>query len=165
MERAMKTKFQQLMTDATWRREFAAESLVFDASELIADLMEQQGLSKAELAGHLRKTKSHVTQLLSGSRNMTLKTFADVAFVLGYKVGLSASLLDDRRKQSEVNPAVVVTEAKKVAAGGRYHAALQMHGLKKCAWMREGYRKVSCAAATKAVGRAHDDYLANAAVA
>lgn len=36
------------------------------------------------------KTKSDITQLLRGTRNLTLHTFADLAFALGYRVEFKA---------------------------------------------------------------------------
>ena len=50
--------------------------------------MEKEDVTKAELAKRLGKSKAFVTQMLSGSRNMTIHTLADVAFVLGYKIEL-----------------------------------------------------------------------------
>ena len=48
--------------------------------------MEEQQVSKTDLARLVGTSKSHVTQLLSGSRNLTLRTLADLAFALGHKV-------------------------------------------------------------------------------
>jgi transcriptional regulator with XRE-family HTH domain len=36
------------------------------------------------------KTKGFISQLLSGGRNLTLRTVADILHVLGYKVSLTA---------------------------------------------------------------------------
>ena len=87
----MKTKYEEFIEDAGRRRLYEAETLAFEATELIASLMKAQRVSKSELAGRIGKTKSHVTQVLSGSRNMTLKTFADLVYALGHKVELRAA--------------------------------------------------------------------------
>jgi DNA-binding Xre family transcriptional regulator len=44
--------------------------------------LEDLDISKQELARKLGKSKSHVTQLLSGARNMTLGTLSDICFAL-----------------------------------------------------------------------------------
>lgn len=47
--------------------------------------MEELNISKVDLAKRLGKSKSYVTQMLSGSRNMTLSTLSDICFALGFK--------------------------------------------------------------------------------
>ena len=69
--------------------EFEAERLILEASELILETMEQNGVTRSDLAKKIRKTKGHVSQLLDGEQNMTLRTLAKIAYVLGYRVELS----------------------------------------------------------------------------
>jgi transcriptional regulator with XRE-family HTH domain len=95
----IQTKFQEFIQDAGRHRIFEQESLSIEATELISTLMKERQISKAELAKRIGKSKAFITQLLSGGRNMTLHTFADLAFALGYKVDLHASPLS---KSSEV---------------------------------------------------------------
>ena len=84
----MSTKYEELMSDPEFRKEMAIESLAADAAELVAQLMEQQHLSKADLARRLNKSRAWVTQLLSGQANMTVRTLAEVVFTLGAEVKL-----------------------------------------------------------------------------
>jgi transcriptional regulator with XRE-family HTH domain len=77
------------MEDPEYRRLYVIEALVTDAAELVAQLMKTQGVSKAELARRLGKSRAWVTQLLSGKANMTLRTFADVVYLLGAEAKLS----------------------------------------------------------------------------
>lgn len=86
----MKTQHDILMQDPEFRRLLSIESLVAEAAELIARLMAEQNVSKAELARRLNKSRSWVTQLLSGKANMTIRTLAEVAHVLEAEVKLSA---------------------------------------------------------------------------
>lgn len=58
------------------------EGLIFEVTELIAEAMQDKGVTKAELAKRLGKSRSFVTQLLDGTANMTLKTVADVFTVM-----------------------------------------------------------------------------------
>lgn len=63
----------------------AEEELILDVTEKIWTLLEDRGVSKAELAASLETSKAHVSQLLSGSRNMTLRTLASIAYSLSVK--------------------------------------------------------------------------------
>lgn len=64
-------------------RWYLRETLKVDTSELVWARMQVVGVSKADLAERLGCSKAHVTQLLNGSRNMTLQTLQDIAFALG----------------------------------------------------------------------------------
>ena len=66
-------------------RAFAREELVYNVTEEILVLLEDLGISKTELARRLGKSRSFVTQILSGARNMTLGTLSDMCFALGVK--------------------------------------------------------------------------------
>lgn len=66
-------------------RAYAREDLVFNVTEDLLVKLEELELSKAELARRLGKSKSYVSQVLSGSRNMTLGSFSDICFALGFK--------------------------------------------------------------------------------
>jgi transcriptional regulator with XRE-family HTH domain len=52
--------------------------------------MDGQGVTKAELARRVGKSRAYVTQSLSGDRNMTLSTFAGFADALGADAVLEA---------------------------------------------------------------------------
>ena len=64
------------------------EYLLLTAQDLILSAMNEQEISKSELARRLGVSPANVTQLLSGDRNLTLKTLADIAYVLGLRVSL-----------------------------------------------------------------------------
>jgi transcriptional regulator with XRE-family HTH domain len=86
----MKTQHEVLMEDPEFRRLLTIEALVAEASEMIARLMAEQNVSKADLARRLNKSRAWVTQLLSGKANMTVRTLADVAYALDTEVKLHA---------------------------------------------------------------------------
>ena len=86
----MKTRHATLMEDPEFRKLLSVEALVAEASEVIASLMAQQNLSKADLARRLNKSRAWVTQLLSGKANMTVRTLAEVAYTLGAEVKIQA---------------------------------------------------------------------------
>lgn len=62
------------------------ESFILDVTEEIHVQMEQLGVSRAQLAERMGKSKAYVSQLLSGSRNMTLRSLADISFALGLEI-------------------------------------------------------------------------------
>lgn len=64
-------------------RDLARGAYLFRVTEDILVAMEDQGVSKAELAQRLGKSKARISQLLGGSTNMTIGTLADIAFALG----------------------------------------------------------------------------------
>jgi transcriptional regulator with XRE-family HTH domain len=108
----MKTQYAVLMEDPDFRRHLSVEALVAEASEVIASLMAEQKLSKADLARRLNKSRAWVTQLLSGKANMTVRTLAEVVYTLGAEVKLqtqppswtmSGRLLDVGRMQDTVH--------------------------------------------------------------
>jgi transcriptional regulator with XRE-family HTH domain len=86
----MKTQYSVLMEDPEFRRLLSVEALVAEASEVIAKLMDEQNISKADLARRLNKSRAWVTQLLSGNANMTIRTLAELAYTLGAEVKLQA---------------------------------------------------------------------------
>lgn len=81
--------FEHLLQDEEFRRQLAVESLVLDAAERISAAMNSQGITKAELARRLGKSRAWVTQMLNGSANLTLRTLAEVFFALGTDVRLA----------------------------------------------------------------------------
>lgn len=64
---------------------YASEELSFNVTEDILIHMEDLDVSKKELAEKLGKTKSYISQLLSGSKNMTLRTLSEICFALNLK--------------------------------------------------------------------------------
>ncbi len=66
-------------------RVYAREELVYNVTEDILVSLEDMSVSKKELARRLGKSRSYITQILSGARNMTLGTLSDICFALGVK--------------------------------------------------------------------------------
>ncbi len=100
-----KTRHEILMQDPEYRKLYAVEGLVTDAAEFVARLMEEQGVNKAELARRLGKSRAWVTRLLSGSANMTMRTFAELVYALGAEVQIvrkDRSVRRDRGLASQV---------------------------------------------------------------
>lgn len=70
-------------------RAFAREELVYNVTEDILILLEDLDINKKELARRLGKSRSYITQILSGARNMTLGSLSDICFAIGVKPKVS----------------------------------------------------------------------------
>lgn len=74
------TDYEALETSSDEERRLVRqEELILEVTEALAEALEREGISKAELARRLRKTKGFVSQVLGGGRNLTLRTIADIA--------------------------------------------------------------------------------------
>lgn len=67
----------------------AQELLIAEVTEAIWEALEQAGINKSELANRMGYTKGYVSQVLSGSRNMTLRTLSDICCALGKKPAIT----------------------------------------------------------------------------
>ncbi len=72
------------------RRLLRQEQLILEVTEALSEVLANEGITKAELANRLNKTKGFVSQILAGGRNLTLRTIADVADALGCKIRVQA---------------------------------------------------------------------------
>jgi len=73
------------MSKAIERRR-AQDELIFDVTEDLLIAMEDAGITKAELARLMNKSKSRISQMLTGEANMTLRTLATMCFEIGTKI-------------------------------------------------------------------------------
>jgi len=89
MSDLMKQIEKELKDDRELAKLTSQEELILDVTELILKEMEQKGISKSQLANMLDTNKSHITQLLRGSRNMTLRTVSDIFFELDRRESVS----------------------------------------------------------------------------
>jgi transcriptional regulator with XRE-family HTH domain len=71
------------LEDKQARQEFEQEKLVADFTEELARIKESRGLSNKEFAKALGYSPSYISQLLSGERNISLRTAAKIMFKLG----------------------------------------------------------------------------------
>ncbi len=64
-------------------RDFQRERLATEITEVISRIMDDQGVSRAELASRLGKSRAYVTKMLRYGSNLTVHTIADVFTALG----------------------------------------------------------------------------------
>jgi len=106
-----KTLMDEFLEDPEFARLMAQGDLIMEVTETLCELLEKEGVSRKELADRLGKTKGFVSQLLNGGRNLTLRTVADILHVLGYKVTLTTSKIEQKgyrgpsNRQKEVKAA------------------------------------------------------------
>ena len=84
-------------TGTNRQRDLARGAYLFRVTEDILVAMEDQGVSKAELAQRLGKSKARISQLLGGSSNMTIGTLADIAFALELTLDKTFTEYSERR--------------------------------------------------------------------
>jgi transcriptional regulator with XRE-family HTH domain len=82
---------ERLRESEEGRRLIEQERLIMQATEAIATLLQEQGVSRAELARRIGKSPAFVTKLLRGDSNLTLRTLSDVFFALNHSAHLSLS--------------------------------------------------------------------------
>ncbi len=78
-------------------RDLARGAFLFRVTEDILVAMEDCGVTKAELANRLGKSKARISQLLSGDTNMTIGTLSDIAFALGLTLDKTFREYSERR--------------------------------------------------------------------
>ena len=81
--------------DPEFRRFYEEERLILWATEEIAAAMVDQGISRADIAEKIGTSRANVTQLLSGSRNMTLRSLARLAHACGLRATIHLEALAD----------------------------------------------------------------------
>ncbi|WP_419933798.1 helix-turn-helix transcriptional regulator [Candidatus Palauibacter sp.] len=84
------------------RRLYEEERLILWATEAIAETIEEQGRTRADVAKALGTSRPNVTQLLNGSRNMTLRTLAALAHACGMRADLKLEPLPRLAHEPEV---------------------------------------------------------------
>jgi predicted XRE-type DNA-binding protein len=76
----------QHLSDDESRRVFAQEMAIMAATVAVANAVKMSKISQAELAKRIGKTAGYVSQVLSGSRNVTMRTLADFLWACDLEV-------------------------------------------------------------------------------
>lgn len=74
------------------RRRYEEERLILRTTEVVAEAMKEAGLTRATLAEVLNTSQGNVTQLLSGSHDMTLRSLAALAHACGKRAEVHLDL-------------------------------------------------------------------------
>lgn len=89
------TYLEQQFSD-DYARIFNRQRLKSEVAEAIFDLLEESGTTKSQFAKIIGTSKSHVTQMLGGSRNFTLDSLADIFLALGRSAHVSLGTSHDQ---------------------------------------------------------------------
>jgi transcriptional regulator with XRE-family HTH domain len=76
-------RFRQFIREAESSVDYWVDGPITEFAEDIWRLMEEQKVSRAELARRLGTSRAYVTKLLGGNANFTLQTMTKVAMALG----------------------------------------------------------------------------------
>ena len=77
---------RDLFAEAEQHADFWQELAIMDFTDSVVDLMEDQNVSRAELARRLGTSRAYITRLLGGNTNFTLMTMVRVALALDSRV-------------------------------------------------------------------------------
>lgn len=80
-----KTFLEESLEDKKFSRIYEQESLIEDVRESIYEAMDNCSFTHKELAAKLGVSKARISTALGGS-NLTLKSVADIAFVMNFDV-------------------------------------------------------------------------------
>ncbi len=106
-ERELTTYEEMELEDAQGLRQ---EELILEVTEALARALRSSGLTQSELAARLGKTKGFVSQIMSGGRNLTLRTLSDVAGAIGCRVQVN---LVSETKSGAANSATTLSEERR----------------------------------------------------
>lgn len=90
--------FQEELQKAQDTFDYRLERLLFELAEDICRHMDEQHLTRAELASRLNCSRAYITKVLNGNPNVTLKTLLRIADALGRDVNI---YLPERAKISQ----------------------------------------------------------------
>lgn len=91
--------FDDLYRDAERHDDYILARLVHDFTEALVRRMEEQGMSRAELARRLGTSQAYVTKVLRGNVNFTLATLVRLGQATGAEVRLD--LCDSAKSSAE----------------------------------------------------------------
>lgn len=83
--------FSDLLRDARARDEYWIEDAILQFTMQLHNLMQEQGLSKTELANRIQASQPYITRILKGQDNLTIATMVKLAKAVGATVQISLS--------------------------------------------------------------------------
>lgn len=77
---------ERFARDPQANRLLVQEQTIVELTIEVCRLMERQGVSKSELARRMGRTKGQISQMLSGGRNLTIRSLSDLLLALGRRL-------------------------------------------------------------------------------
>lgn len=93
-----------LATNEEGRRGMEVERLLLEATENLCRLMQHQGVTGRELARRLEVSPSRVSQMLNGTRNLTLSSLAEAFHALGRSLHITHGPPTERVRLTGLRP-------------------------------------------------------------
>jgi transcriptional regulator with XRE-family HTH domain len=90
-DRMMRPQYEKLLEDIETSIEYWSQTAILDFTEELSRLMEEEDVSRAELARRIGKSAPYVTKVLRGNVNFTLATMTRLARALGAVVRIHLS--------------------------------------------------------------------------
>ena len=112
-------RFAGLLQRAESTDAYQVDRLKVGISERIYNVMKEQGVSNAELARRLGKSRAYVTKLLRGTTNFTLESLVRIGRALSCEVELELLSKAVQTKTLAPSKAVRNTSSKSLAKGTR----------------------------------------------
>lgn len=106
--------FQEELQKAQDTFDYRLERLLFELAEDICRYMDEQHLTRAELASRLDCSRAYITKILNGNPNVTLKTLLKIADALDRNVSINLprkAHMSQRTVPSTASPSVHAANA------------------------------------------------------
>lgn len=96
-------KYKDILADLDDSVEYWAEGTVMDFTEELAKIMNDNGISRTELANRIGSSKSYVTKVFGGQANFTVETMTKLALAVNHVVRVHVSPKDARTRWIDVS--------------------------------------------------------------
>jgi transcriptional regulator with XRE-family HTH domain len=96
--------FSELIRDARSRDDYWIEDAILKFTMRLHEVMQEQGISKTELARRLGVSQPYVTRVLKGSDNLTVGTMVKLARAVGASLQISLQESEAESQPAEENP-------------------------------------------------------------
>lgn len=112
LERSL-DRYRKMLEEARQSVDYWAEGAIVEFTESLWARMEEEKVSRAELARRLGTSKAYVTKVLGGNANFTLYSLAKLALAVGGKVRVSVEpIVPVGRKPRPQKVAPVIAKAR-----------------------------------------------------
>lgn len=102
---AAKPWAERQLEDQQFQRALATERPAFNFINALDEAMQANGITKAELAKRLGRSRSFVTQALRRDHNLTFKTAADLAWACGLALNIGLVPFQHKRPSTQATAA------------------------------------------------------------
>jgi antitoxin component HigA of HigAB toxin-antitoxin module len=92
---------ERQLEDPEFQRALATERPSFDFINALDEAMQASGITKAELAKRLGRSRAFVTQAMRRDHNLTFKTAADLAWACGLSLNIGLVPFQHKRPSTQ----------------------------------------------------------------